>query len=596
MGASGARVAVEGGRLSLHWSDSASWTDLAVKVALQGSPPAITAGWTRQNHSTFSAEAGPISVTATMEGEEVALRLRAAAVTEVLEVELAGALAPKPEWLLAGGYQSWDDSSYARDAGISWWAAAVAGAGGAGLAAAAQSATSAATRFELDRGRFAVVWCEPRGLTDAPLLWQPRAGEERHLERVKLRPAADVQTALQQLMPRSTRSPVAVPRGWLSWYHFGPWVSADDIRRHGALLAESPWKDLGYRIVQIDDGWQLAYGDWQPNEKFPDGLAGVAREMAELGHTTGLWTAPLLVSEASQLAASAPDDWFVKDPGTGARAVDPRHGVFGPMHVLDGRNPDVRSHLTALFSRLRGEGIDYFKIDFLYAGAYAGTSALRQAVEAIRAGIGADAYLLGCGAPLLPMLDLVDGCRIGPDTATPVYDFELGRPKPSIFGEEVLAVARDVGFRHHLAPCFQLDADVALVGGNLSLEQGRQLVTLAALSGGPFFASDDLDALEPERRALLTNEEILALVGGPAAVPDWEPNQDRRSPRVWRRPDGVVAIFNWEEAPAEIKTEVGGAARIRDLWTGAEEPVQGGVSASLPPHGVRVVRLLPGYA
>lgn len=385
-----------------------------------------------------------------------------------------------------------------------------------------------------------------------------------------------------------------MPKGWLSWYHFGPWVSADDIRRHGALLAHSPWKDLGYRVVQIDDGWQLAYGDWRPNEKFPDGLAGVAGEMAALGHTTGVWTAPLLVSEGSQLAARAPDGWFVRDPKTGARAVDPRHVVFGPMHILDGGNPEVRSHLTTLFRGLRSDGIDYFKIDFLYAGAYAGTAALRQAVEAIRAGIGEDAYLLGCGAPLLPMLDLVDGCRIGPDTATPVYDFELGRPRPNVFGEEVLAVARDLGFRHHLAPCFQLDADVALVGGNLSVEEGRQLVTLAALSGGPFFASDDLGSLEPERTALLTNEPILALVGGPAALPDWEPNQAGRPPRVWRRRDGVVALFNWEADPAEITIKVEGATRIRDLWTGAQEPAEGAIRARLPGHGVRVVRVLPG--
>ena len=35
----------------------------------------------------------------------------------------------------------------------------------------------------------------------------------------------------------------------------------------------------------------------------------------------------------------------------------------------------------------------------------------------IREAIGPDAYLLGCGAPILPSVGLVDAMRVGPDIA-----------------------------------------------------------------------------------------------------------------------------------------------------------------------------------
>jgi len=360
------------------------------------------------------------------------------------------------------------------------------------------------------------------------------------------------------------------------------------VLANAGLLASGGYSQLGYRLIQVDDGWQQAYGDWEPNTKFPGGLGSVAEELAANGQTVGVWTAPFLVSASADLARKAPDDWFVGDPATGERGVDPRHTVFGPMYALDARRPEVQQHLEATFARLYEEGVRYFKIDFLYAGAYAGIQALRLGVEAIRRGV-RDAYLLACGAPLLPMAGLVDGCRVGQDTASPIYDFETGAPKPTIFGDEVAWVSRNVAARHFLHRWFQLDPDVALVGGNLTTEQGRQLVTLAALSGGPFFASDDLAALSPERLALLTNPAVLALVGAGAAVPDWEPGELDLPAAVWRRGD-VLAVFNWSAEPREFPVLVPGRGTAHDLWQGT--PAQAFESRLQVAVGAGSVRLL----
>jgi alpha-galactosidase len=258
--------------------------------------------------------------------------------------------------------------------------------------------------------------------------------------------------------------------------------------------------------------------------------------------------------------------------------------------MLDASRPAVQAYLRDLFAGFYDAGIRYFKIDFLYAGACAGLAALRAGVEAIREGA-RDAQLVASGAPLLPVVGLVDGCRVGQDTATPIHDFETGVSIPTIFGDEVVAVARNLASRAMLHRWFLLDADIALVGGNLALEQGRVLVTVAALSGGPFFASDDLRQLPPERLALLTNPEILGLVGGDPAVPDWEPAAGDLPATHWRRGD-VLAVFNWRAEATEMAVRAPGASGARDLWARRElDDFEDGAVLTVPACGVRLLRL-----
>ena len=93
--------------------------------------------------------------------------------------------------------------------------------------------------------------------------------------------------------------------GWLSWYHHGPWIEREELLAHARLLAGEEYRGLGYRLIQLDDGWQDAYGDWQPNTKFPGGICALSRDLGQLGQTTGLWTAPFLVSASADEASQA---------------------------------------------------------------------------------------------------------------------------------------------------------------------------------------------------------------------------------------------------------------------------------------------------
>ena len=491
-----------------------------------------------------------------------------------------------PSWVVYNGYQSWDPAGVKPAAGKveSWWTCGLGQDDGAGLALAATAARRLATRFVYEGHSFEIAHTGPLGLDG----WQPansraRTGITRG-EPVHLAASPDVREALDRAAGARWRSDP--PAGWLSWYHYGPWVGRDDVLANSQRVLDADLSPGGYDLIQIDDGWQMGYGDWTPNTKFRD-FAGLCQELEARGQAAGIWTAPFLVSAASDLAAQAPEDWFVRDRANGQRAVDHRHTIFGPMYVLDARRPAVREHLATTFARLRQLGVRYFKIDFLYAGAYAGIGALRAGVQAIRRGVGQDAYILACGAPLLPMKGLVEGCRIGQDTCTPLFDFESGEPLPMFFGEEIMSVARNIAARGHLSGWFQLDPDVALGGGNIPVEQARQLVTAVALSGGPYFLSDNLPALAPERMALLTNAEVGRLSRQGPARPDWQPGPADRPASIWRRHDGLIGAFNWSDQ--EIRCEIPGAkAPAEDLWTGEQ---LADLDLVIPARGVRLIRL-----
>jgi alpha-galactosidase len=601
MGAPHVRVQLTGDRLDVEWPAIAACTGLVARSRLRGGIVHESAGWDAVPGpaARYRAVCGPLRIELVLHPADGCLRMQAEA-TATAEVEVAEvvisararAAASELSWVLCSGYQSWDPSGHRPAAGgrqESWWTVGLADARGAGIAAAAADAHTCCTRFAVTDGVLSTAWCEAETLDAWPVLFSGPAGTRWRSSPVLISAGPDVRACLASLIPRTTRSS-RVPMGWLSWYHYGPWVAVEDVLTNADLLATDEYRRLGYRLVLVDDGWQQAYGEWRPNTRFPGGLAALSADLARRGQVAGLWIAPFLVSVAADLAGDAPDDWFVADPSTGARAVDPRHRMFGPMHVLDASRPAVQAHLREVFAGLHGAGIGCFKVDFLYAGAYAGLTALRAGLEAIRQGAG-DAQLIASGAPLLPVAGLVEACRVGPDTATPVHDFETGASAPAVFGDEVVAVARSVAARAVLHHWFALDTDVALVGGNLSLEQGRQLVTVAALSGGPFLATDDLGRLPTERLELLTNPEVLELVGGAPVLPDWEPAAGDLPPSHWRRGD-VLAVFNWASEPAEVSVRAPGARGARDLWARRELDEFGdGTVLPVAAQGVRLLRL-----
>ncbi|GKQ37670.1 glycoside hydrolase family 36 protein [Streptomyces sp. A012304] len=214
-------------------------------------------------------------------------------------------------------------------------------------------------------------------------------------------------------------TPRRAPTVWCSWYEYFTAVTEDDIHEN---LRAMDTLDLPVHVVQIDDGYQKALGDWLTLSGRFRSRARIADAIRARGRRAGIWTAPFLVDPASDLAAEHPD-WLVRDLDGGFAHAGRNWGH--DLNVLDTTHPRAAAYLTDVFRTLRAEGYDYFKVDFLYAGALDGVrhtrvdalQAYREGVRLIRDAIGPESYLLGCGAPMLPSIGLFDAMRVSPDTA-----------------------------------------------------------------------------------------------------------------------------------------------------------------------------------
>lgn len=217
-------------------------------------------------------------------------------------------------------------------------------------------------------------------------------------------------------------TPRPAPTGWCSWYHYFAEVTEADIVENLAAISAH---QLDVDVVQIDDGWQAAIGDWLTFSNRFSSFPALVRRIRDEGRRVGIWLAPFLVAANSSTAIDHPD-WLVTGPD--GQPVDAGHNWRQRLYAVDATNPGARAHLLAALGQLRALGVDYFKMDFLYAGALAGTradgsdplTAYRSGVALLREAIGPQAYLVGCGAPILPSVGLFDAMRVSPDVA-PAY-------------------------------------------------------------------------------------------------------------------------------------------------------------------------------
>jgi alpha-galactosidase len=296
------------------------------------------------------------------------------------------------------------------------------------------------------------------------------------------------------------RQPERVTTGWCSWYHFFTGVTEADVRANLQVLHERR-DTIPVEVIQLDDGYQTAVGDWlSVNEKFPSGMRALTDAIHAAGFQAGIWLAPFIASEHSQVFREHPD-WFLRDHN--GLPINALHNWGSFNYALDLTNQAVESWLEEVFATIVHEwGFDYLKIDFIYAGAMRGVrhdrsvtsvQAYRRGLELIRR-VAGERFVLGCGAPFLPSVGLVDGMRVGSDTA-PYW----GAPDPHGSAPSLLNAIRATiahGWMHKRL--WINDPDCLIVRRNesqLSLDEVRSWASVIAMSGGMMLLSDDLNKL-----------------------------------------------------------------------------------------------------
>ncbi|MFC7108641.1 glycoside hydrolase family 36 protein [Nonomuraea rubra] len=316
-----------------------------------------------------------------------------------------------------------------------------------------------------------------------------------------------------QLAARLGRSDRQAGNVWCTWYAYYEDVSEQVLNKDLASLAGLP-----YDVAQIDDGWELAVGDWEPNHKFPSGMRALTERINAAGMRAGLWLAPFIALPTSRTAREHPE-FLLRDAA--GQPVVAGYNWGTSYWALDLTHPGVQEHLTQLIHRVVHEwGFTYLKLDFVNAGAVPGVrhsgghreQAYRDAFSLIRRVAGPEVYLLGSGALLLPSLGLADGLRSGPDVAPLWTNYATDDPS------DAMAYNAVVNTLHRLwqSRLLQVDPDIVYFRSRLNLltetQMGwlRDLATICgfkAVSDPPSWLS--ADELEHMAAYLAERPEIV---------------------------------------------------------------------------------------
>ena len=449
--------------------------------------------------------------------------------------------------------------------GTSWWGGLVGRPDGAAFLLGAASARQSRVYVAADPTSAWVVWGHRGEAIPLP------AGQSLALDPLFLDLGADpvalldawAQAVTVQVPPRALGD--HPPTGWATWYQYYSEVTEAEVQQNltvaQSLAARSDLAPI--EVFQLDDGWQIRWGDWTAGDDFPSGMAALAGQIRDAGMTPGLWMAPFYVHRDSATYAAHPD-WWVKDAdGEEIRFTNLGTGDYA---IIDATHPDAGAWMAQQVADRVAEGWTYLKLDFLYAGAqegrrYAdvtGIQAYQQGMALLREAAG-DAWILACGAPLLPSVGWAEQYRTGADIA-----FEVSPdPDPAYLRWQARSTAARAFTNGRW---WWIDPDQLLVREPFDDVRARGAVVAQAVSGGAWLLGDDLSALPEARLALALHPVAVALRGSAAAPQDplsWtsgldaSPTVERlvpddQVPRTWTFPDGTVALLNLSDEEVEV--------------------------------------------
>ena len=368
-----------------------------------------------------------------------------------------------------------------------------------------------------------------------------------------------------------SRDHAFLPHGWDSWNtHLHSDINQATMLQELDVL-DRELKRYGWKHFAMDDGWQIARGQWEPEaSRFPNGVKSIVDEVHARGMTAGLWTAPFTVAPQAVIAKARPE-WLREPSALGKMVVREGDKIF------DITSPGAYEYLRDVYRTIRKDwGVDaLMEADYVYhlllAESYHDASmtkidVFRKGMQAVREGFGDDGFIMSF-TPQPVTATIANGMRTGIDCA-PIWRKQADKWAWGCV-ESLTAAAR----RYYFAPyCWAPDQDCAYFAKEstrkrwgvesappLTREQSIAWLTGAALTAGVVKIGDAFSELTPDELNIM--RKLLPVSESPARPIDLFTSEH---PAIWSLPIDskigkwhIVALFNWDETnPASISIDL----------------------------------------
>ena len=406
--------------------------------------------------------------------------------------------------------------------------------------------------------------------------------------------------------------------GWNSW-DSGIDLTEQNVKGVIDAMVSSGMRDAGYRYINLDAGWAAPQrnGDGElfpdPN-RFPDGIAAVARYAHDRGMLLGIYASPFNegCSAIPALASAGHEstdartfaDWGVDYLKYDWCRADANHDA--QLRVFTTMRDALRATGRQILYSINPNSSDDYTAGSRYD--WSGVADMTRATT----------DLVPLWRDQMPSLGPLDPFPPGADRGVPdefAAATKVVTPSRRGYWNDADMLVLGVGWDEYITRHFSGFRDSLELGDTVTDEQLKHLLlqqpnltdieqrahlSLWAMLSAPLIAGNDVRSMTPQTRDILTNRDVIAIDQDPNVAPARALPEDSR---VFVKPlsDGAVAVVftNLADAPATItvSTDDIGLAKapcftVRDLWSHQETTTTGSLtSGPLVPHSVTLLRV-----
>ena len=376
--------------------------------------------------------------------------------------------------------------------------------------------------------------------------------------------------------------------GFTTWNSFGFRVTQAQVEFAANKMAELGINEYGYSFINIDSGWQGAYGGEfdaiMPNEKFPD-MKGFCDRMHALGYKCGIYSTPMLHAfGCSMQEVPLPPGCTCGEPDD--RFADERGGI-GLIR---------KEKNNAL--QWADWGFDYLKYDWRPSDPYNAELMRKELVQtdrdfgfcvSVRARAEYHTYWEKYCNSYRCNIDSLGDWENFLEIYNSYFEFIPYINKGHYFDLDML----DLGQCSVLSDAYQKP---------YGFTEDEQVVvyTIRAITASPIQISTNFSEFNDWEYAIYCNEEVIAINQDPgafAAKPCMMLEEGKKKIHVLKKKlsngDYAIGAFNLGETTEAVKIHLDEASQIRDVW--AKENLMPGdaITLNMHPHTTRLFRITP---